>query len=247
MLSSTQPIALHSNENDGANVGTAKTPVASKPRRVFGDISNRKLDGHINPTTASKPKTPGVVTSKAPLQQLSIKKNAATLKSASKPQQKRVEFILPGETKTEESKPEVSTELSNSGTVETEMYPDIERPAGRLWSEQRAELEIHNGDYVGAPVTDISFEGAENLREEYVECQRKCLQALRDYELENEERCLQELYETSKRVVESDGALLSRSLRTVLRHDSKIYAIKILQLAARSQAHTFVLFCSATR
>ena len=216
MLSSTQPIAMHSNENSVSNVGTAKTPAASKPRRVLGDISNRKLDGHSNPIiTTSKPKTPGDVViktiSKAPLQQLSINNknnnNAATLKSASKPQQKRVEFILPGETtNAEASKPKLSDALSKRGVVEPESYPDIELPAGRLWSEQRAELDIHCGDYVGASVTDISFEGAETLREEYVECQRKCLQTLRDYELENEERCLKELYETSKRVVESDGA-----------------------------------------
>ena len=214
MLSSTQPIALRSDENAILNVGSAKTPAASKPRRAFGDISNRKVSGNSNHTTLNKAKTPGTVliktTSKAPLQQLST--NKAPVHSESKPQQKRVEFILPGDTKTEGSKPEATIVPSTSKNVEEEIYPDIERPAGRLWSEQRAELDIYNGDVVddGAPATELSFEGADCLRAEYLDCQRKRLQALLECDLENDEHCLQELYTMSKRVVESDGTLSCR-------------------------------------
>jgi len=221
MLSSNQPIAMHRDENAMSNGGasTAKTPAASKARRAFGDISNRKLGG--NNATTNKAKTPGAVlfktTSKAPLQQPSANKKAAPLESTSKPlnhqSTKRVEFILPdsGAQAKEHSKPKTIVETSKPKTVDTEIYPEIERPAGRLWSQQRAEVDLFNGDVDDGSryYADLSFEGADTIREDHAKCLRGRMQALIDYDLENEERCLQELYATSKRVVESDGACVS--------------------------------------
>jgi len=83
---------------------------------------------------------------------------------------------------------------------EPETFPDIERPAGRLWSQQQKDLDAFFDDS-----DSISLEGADTLQEDWAQSRRDRLQATIDYEVQHEEKCMRELIEESKRVIDSDG------------------------------------------
>jgi len=160
---------------DAAN----KTPAAATlQRRAFGDISNHKAAKSTkHPTTLRKSQsTTSVFSSKQ--QQTSkttIKKPAAAASS------KRVEFTLPTETK-------------------IESVPDVELPAGRLWSEQPDWDDLHEPDD-----DEVSLEGAATVREDalrFVEERHKLrLQA----EDEHDAFCIKFMEESAHQFMASQG------------------------------------------
>lgn len=125
---------------------TTKTPVATKTRRAFGDISNRKKGDTVQ---ANKSVTLG----KTPANTLKL---APTTKKTpfQTTTKRRVNFALPP------VQAEAATAAPKPANLENSDVDDIEQPAGRLWIQQQALLDA-------ADDTDVmSLEGAATMAQD---------------------------------------------------------------------------------
>ena len=141
----------------------SKTPAASKTRRAFGDISNRKKAAtgpaaksvsFAKTTAFNKPsvkvtaKTPFGGTTNRPDQTTTVKRS--------------VSFSLPPSLKkgNDVVAPKAQSKADKSSEVDSSFVEDIELPAGRLWVEQQA---LDDAD----DETVLSVEDGKTLRERY--------------------------------------------------------------------------------
>jgi hypothetical protein len=136
----------------------SKTPAATKTRRAFGDISNRKKAATGQPNKSNTivlGKTPANTLKLAPTTKKTPFQTVA--KERSEPElhfKRRVDFTLPGETKSQQAGAAIATAAPKSVSLDNSDVDDIELPAGRLWIQQQSLIDDADDD------TDISLEGA---------------------------------------------------------------------------------------
>lgn len=201
MLSSSMRLATTQDENASASVVSArkaaatpsahrrafadaanKTPSTHHQRRAFGDISNKKA-----PPATAKP--PPLLKSNSTTALTKQQANNSTSKTTIKKQQRaastkqrRVEFLLPDEIE--------------------EPVPDVELPAGRLWSQQPDWDDLHDDD------DDVSLEGASTVRQDalrFVQERHKLQLQLED---EHDEFCIKDMEESARQFMMSQGTLV---------------------------------------
>lgn len=107
----------------------SKTPAATKTRRAFGDISNRKKAA----SALQQQPTAGKLAAAASAQIAPFKQNT----------KRRVDFTLPQKETNKPKAKSIQTAVTKSSTTKApvvllEPVDDIELPAGRLWSQQQA-------------------------------------------------------------------------------------------------------------
>ena len=180
--------------------GISKTPAATKSRRAFGDISNRKIK------LDAPGKTPAAADPKQPLPTKSVKFEVAqnsTKKSAIK-QQRRVEFILPDKIK-EQTQVEPKQDLQE----DDDEWTEVELPAGRMWSEQLDWDDYHHEEEESSLVVEFEKDKIDYFRER----REAKLRAAED-ELDNDlVRIERDVWETINR----DGAF-KKALTRAMHH-----------------------------
>jgi hypothetical protein len=118
----------------------SKTPAATKTRRAFGDISNRKKAATVQANKSiSLGKTPANTLKLAPTTKKTPFQTTTELQS-----KRRVNFNLP------------ATAAPKPVNLEESDVDDIEQPAGRLWMQQQALFDA-------ADDTDISLDGVATM------------------------------------------------------------------------------------
>lgn len=168
MALSSRPV-LRAPQNENFRLATkassnTSTPIATRPRRAFGDISNKKASAasskngkdastvlkpiHNNQSKSESgatkfqsrmPKSAGSKLTKRShpwSTQLSVNPSA-TKPSPQVSSSRQVEFILPSSTRPASKEPEaISISATPALWVPIEPVDDVELPAGRLWEEQ---------------------------------------------------------------------------------------------------------------
>lgn len=196
---------------------SAKTPAASalKSRRAFGDISNRKQQQQHPSTTTVQPTIKPATSSRAPLQ-TNLKAVTTIDKQPLQKEGTHVEFLC-SSSQSVTSATKSSTGIAHATKLnrivsfntkdqeegcqkEESPIEDIEKPAGRLWSQQLLNDLQHYDD-------DDSFdqEFTSSVRDDWVRFQRDCLEQENIWTDQEDERCMREMKEAVERLVDPDG------------------------------------------
>jgi len=153
-------LSNNSNTNDLAAKkplkGLSKTPhgkSTSTRRRAFGDISNKKTNNNLSLSSSAKRNI------SQPSEVLKPLSNNLLPRSTRKAPSTRF-AILPEQPKpfaTVQQKPVATAKAtSNTRSQKAQVYPDIERPAGRTWKQQ-LEYDLKDEDDLASLSSEESF------------------------------------------------------------------------------------------
>jgi len=216
--------AMDENVASSSSLLLSKTPSAAghKQRRAFGDISNRKQPATAAANSINNNNKPAVLfnNNKTAFAE-GVAVSTTKKKPAAAASQKKPLFILsdpvaterttteqpaapPPAAKTQSKTTTLAIDNSDLDAADDEPYPEIERPAGRLWSQQQREdlIAFENDN----DISDDLWEGADSVQADFAQFQRDRLKAHIEFTLEQDAEHARIAQEEARRVVESDGA-----------------------------------------